>query len=855
MWNKVAQLKTRGYNRKLLLALLRAGIVSIILLLGVANAGPALAATPIPTPTALGLTLTPTSVLSGSTGPVELKAKLTRATGGAVVPGANIKFEVGPLGGTLSAVGTVVTDANGEAKISNYDPSGLAVGSNTVKASFDGGVIGGTTYTGKSISKTLAVNPVPTTLTLSPFTPSTIGSGYAGPVVISATLNRSNTSPAIPIKDASINFVVSPVAPTPGSPITIGPVATNANGQAILNYDPSGLAIGSYTVKAAFAQSTVNNITYGASTSAARALTIIPMTHPITEITIESPNVVPLGDSFMVTVKEKSDLTGLYLNGLPVTLTITGPAPSTAVRFTNTVSTVAGNGAAFSVPTVQMAPGVYTVSASFAGTPIYAPSNNSISTLLLRRMAVFEIDEAKIDFEKKAGNDKVRVQGRFELALGDKNGVSLTDDVVVTIGQLAETIKMVQKGNNGEKWEYQRLPGATSDIDHMSIDWKNSEFDIRIDGADLASATNPIPVIIQIGYEYGGQTIRMRERGNHWDYHQVLWETIIAGADLHLSREGTYQNGDPTGNSYGPPAVPSITNSWEWVIGSGKTYWNMPGISATGLLAAYEKTKDTRYLVGAKLTGNTLVEKYNTIVTNDPNGAQWQDRPFSQDIEFLARLSQDTGDATYKNVAAAWYGIVIDTKTAVETADRYIDARKSMAGWDLASQIRAAVAAGQVDYARGIVARLIERRAAWEHVKLGNWDYTNDSYASLLWALRVLDDDSFSSYSAEIRAALLASQASDGSWDGGSYQTTAYAILGLELPRNPASSQVIDKAWTFLRDNQNPAGDWSYASTTYSEDNAEVLMALGTLTGDGGGKKLVRVDPKPPAKPKFEPAP
>jgi hypothetical protein len=469
-------------------------------------------------------------------------------------------------------------------------------------------------------------------------------------------------------------------------------------------------------------------------------------------------------------------------------------------------------------------------------------------------MAVFEVDQAKLDFKKKAGKDKVRVQGRFELALGGTNGVSLDDDVIVTVGPLTYTIKMTPK-DNGEKWAYESPKGIKSGIEKMTINWKNGEFDIRIDGVDLSAATNPVPVVIQIGYEYGGQNLRMREKGNHWDYHQVLLGTLVAAADLHLSRQGTYQNGDPTGASYGLPAVPSIANSWEWVIGSGKTYWNMPSISAVGLLAAYERTGDSDYLDGALLTGGTLVEKFNILMADGP---QWEDRPFSQDIEFLARLSADSGDPLYAAIARQWYGIVISNKSATETADRYLYnpdgslRRKSIAGWDLASQIRAAVAVGQIEYARGIAARLIERRTDWENLPLGTSNYTNISYASLLWALRVLADDSFNNYVSEIREALLGSQGSDGSWDDGSYQTTAYAILGLGLPRTTASDQAIDDAWSFLRDTQTAAGGWGYP-TEYGEGNSEILMALGTLKGDGGGKKMVHVDPKL-RKSKVEPA-
>lgn len=298
---------------------------------------------------------------------------------------------------------------------------------------------------------------------------------------------------------------------------------------------------------------------------------------------------------------------------------------------------------------------------------------------------------------------------------------------------------------------------------------------------------------------------------------EELLNTIAKAASLHLSRQGTYGG---------------VPNTWEWVIGSGATGPNVQGISATGLLAAYERTHDAAYLQGAINAGNTLVAKYDADTS----------RPYSQDVEFLVRLAADSGNSSYASKAATYYARVMAAYTAVANADRYIGNRKSLAGWDLASQIRAAVAVGQVDYARGIAARLIERRADWEGVLYGGWDYTTGSHASLLWAFRMLGDDSFNGYVSEIRSAILAAQGADGSWSG-DYQDTAYAILGLALPRTPILANAVGKGWAFLRDSMTPQGGWSYPPEV-AEVNSEVLMALGSLRLDEG-KKMGHTDPNP----------
>ncbi len=133
-------------------------------------------------------------------------------------------------------------------------------------------------------------------------------------------------------------------------------------------------------------------------------------------------------------------------------------------------------------------------------------------------MSSFTIDHAKVDFKKKADDDKVRVQGKLELDLVNGNGVDISEDVIVTVGPLSETITMEQKGKKGEKWQYKRPKDGEGDIKHMTINWKNGKFDIRMDKAELTGITNPVTISIQIGDDVGEESITMREKKHHWDY-------------------------------------------------------------------------------------------------------------------------------------------------------------------------------------------------------------------------------------------------------------------------------------------------------------------------------------------------
>lgn len=133
-------------------------------------------------------------------------------------------------------------------------------------------------------------------------------------------------------------------------------------------------------------------------------------------------------------------------------------------------------------------------------------------------MTPFVIDHAKIDFKKKPDDDKVSVKGSLELNLVNGDGVDISEEVIVKVGPLSETIKMEEKGKKGEKWEYKRPKHGTGDIKKMSIDWKKGKFDIRMDKADLSSISNPVTISIQIRDDVGQETILMEEKDKKWEY-------------------------------------------------------------------------------------------------------------------------------------------------------------------------------------------------------------------------------------------------------------------------------------------------------------------------------------------------
>jgi hypothetical protein len=294
---------------------------------------------------------------------------------------------------------------------------------------------------------------------------------------------------------------------------------------------------------------------------------------------------------------------------------------------------------------------------------------------------------------------------------------------------------------------------------------------------------------------------------------------VKLGANHHLSLQGAYLNGD-TG-------IGSYLCAWEWNTGSGVANANTQGPSARGLLAAYEATGTQKFLAGAQCAANQAASRYDADST---------ERPFSEDVILLAEIADAMHAPVYAQRAAKYHARTrAQFPTGAALADYYIDDRLSLSGWDLASQIEAALAVNQDDYAQAIALRLIQRRADWEGVLYGGWDYTIFSQASLTGVLADLDGKTIKNYRDEILGNTLSAQGTDGSWEG-DYQETAFALMGLEgSPQTLQVRRAIAGGTKYLLLNQDPSGGWIYpVYGEYGEIDGEVLSALSPLIQNQG---------------------
>jgi hypothetical protein len=138
-------------------------------------------------------------------------------------------------------------------------------------------------------------------------------------------------------------------------------------------------------------------------------------------------------------------------------------------------------------------------------------------------LADFAVQEAIINWQKKAGEDKIFVKGTFKLS-ADSNGVKPTDNVTVVIGNFTPAPITMKKKGPGWLWEY-RGGWRAKGIKEMIITWRKNEADfiIHVDDVELgdkSSWQNPVTISLQIGDDKGTTSIQMREYRNMWWYHR-----------------------------------------------------------------------------------------------------------------------------------------------------------------------------------------------------------------------------------------------------------------------------------------------------------------------------------------------
>jgi photosystem II stability/assembly factor-like uncharacterized protein len=200
------------------------------------------------TPTTTTLSLSPTTVTTGSSGPVVMTARVAPTTGTGTPTGSVNFFE----NGTSVGSGTL---SSGTATF-NYNPSALVAGTYSITAQYGGDMtFAGSTSSSQQLTVQM-IAPTTTTLTLSP---TSVNVGSSGPLVITAKV-APTTGTGTPT--GSVNFFVNG-----GTAVGSG---TLSSGSATFNYNPSSLAAGTDNVSATY----LGDSNFATSTSTAQTLSV-----------------------------------------------------------------------------------------------------------------------------------------------------------------------------------------------------------------------------------------------------------------------------------------------------------------------------------------------------------------------------------------------------------------------------------------------------------------------------------------------------------------------------------------------------------------------------------------------------
>jgi len=351
-----------------------------------------------------------TASFSSSAQTVHLTATVTSSAG--TVNGGSVTFTVVDINGNTIATSSPATVSNGSANANLSLPAGTAAGTYTIKVAYSD--TSGNFASSSDNTHTLTVSAAPTTTTASNATASF--SSSAQNVNLTATV----TSSAGTVNEGSVTFTL---LDSNGNTIGTSTSSTVSNGSASVNFSlPAGTVAGSYTIEAAYSDSTgsfspsfdsAHTLTVGNSKSTSLSLTTVSITPNLAngtaQMTLTAQVSNPAGTvnegvlSFTVGgVSGKANVANgtatvhltvpiqNVLNGFTVAMSYTGSA--TSANFANSTASVAVSTIAFNAllpATVTIDSGNNeTAEFTLANLPLFGASYSSALGGLLSQISV-----------------------------------------------------------------------------------------------------------------------------------------------------------------------------------------------------------------------------------------------------------------------------------------------------------------------------------------------------------------------------------------------------------------------------------------------------------------------------------
>lgn len=264
--------------------------------------------------------------------------------------------------------------------------------------------------------------------------------------------------------------------------------------------------------------------------------------------------------------------------------------------------------------------------------------------------------------------------------------------------------------------------------------------------------------------------------------------------------------------------------TWYWYVGSTYNATNLTGVTALGLLEAYQDTKDPAYLDAAISAADFI----QTHLGANATGTQHHVRTTAVDVIFLHRLSEVTMDPSYATRATLeWTNLTSFWPTARDL-DALFRAIPRRSAWDMAFFLEAAHLSGDTAWANEAAAICANTTDTF-YYSTETWWYS----LNLAGSVRALVDTGYVSQYYDAFVSLLGDLIGlidDENGIGGFVQDTAYAVLALSTVGGSARKYANDMG-RWLAERQELDGGWLEGDYEYPEVDGEALRALSSTIG------------------------
>ncbi len=278
---------------------------------------------------------------------------------------------------------------------------------------------------------------------------------------------------------------------------------------------------------------------------------------------------------------------------------------------------------------------------------------------------------------------------------------------------------------------------------------------------------------------------------------------------------------------------------WDWNVtgltehSAANSSTNLYGVTALGLLDAYELTGNTSYFETAKNVADFIM--YGNASEGDFYYG-WDSYRFghSFDYRFLVRFAEISGNTTYKDYAIDAWNWVTENR-----GENYGDGNQTNmynylysafgsshggAIWQSADYALAALTCDDTAWAENMASVIQSNLTKID----GTDDYRYIGWGKGLEMFQVVDPTTYATEIAAIISNLTDSQNDNGSWGSGEnpegiVQDTAYVIVGLNAA---GELETARKGAHWLVSNQEENGGWLCSPTEYSEIDSEAIQAL-----------------------------